>query len=139
VSARRHHPRRTAPGPGPARRRVLLVDDDPQVATAIERILQHAGYEVTSYADAESALERFRGDPGAFDVVLTDQTLPRMLGDELTRALLAIRPGLPVVICTGYSERLDDERAHALGARALLSKPLDVRELVAALRVAVEG
>jgi CheY-like chemotaxis protein len=117
---------------------VLLVDDDPQVATAIARILEHAGYEVTACADAESALERFRRDPGAFDVVLTDQTLPRMLGDELTRALLAIRPGVPVVICTGYSEGLDDGRAQALGARALLSKPLDARELVAVLRSAVD-
>jgi CheY-like chemotaxis protein len=115
------------------------VDDDPQVATAIARILEHAGYEVTACADAESALEGFRRDPGAFDVVLTDQTLPRMLGDELTRALLAIRPGVPVVICTGYSERLDDGRAQALGARALLSKPLDARELVTVLRSAVDA
>jgi two-component system cell cycle sensor histidine kinase/response regulator CckA len=117
--------------------RVLLVDDDPQVARAIGRMLEHAGFEVTTEADAESALARFLLDPEAFDLVLTDQTLPRMRGDELTRVLLAIRPALPVIICTGYSERLDDDEARALGARALLPKPLDVRELVAAVRDAL--
>jgi signal transduction histidine kinase len=125
-----------APGAG---RRVLLVDDDPPVARAIGRMLEHAGYAVTVAADAETALARFRADRGAFDVVLTDQTLPRMRGDELARALLALSPSLPVIICTGYSERLDDERVRALGARALLAKPLDLRELQAALRTALGG
>jgi CheY-like chemotaxis protein len=100
-------------------------------------MLEHAGYEVVTEGDGESALARFRSDPAAFDVVLTDQTLPRMRGDELTCALLAIRPSLPVILCTGYSERLDDERARALGARALLAKPLDIRELVETVREAV--
>jgi CheY-like chemotaxis protein len=118
---------------------VLLVEDDPQVSRAVGRILVDKGWTVTACADAESALERFRSDPGAFDVVLTDQTLPRMAGDELTSALLAICPDLPVVICTGYSEHLDDARARALGARALLPKPLDVPELLAVLRAAVGG
>jgi PAS domain S-box-containing protein len=123
--------------PPPARHRVLVVDDDPPVARAIARMLDHAGYRVTVVEDAESALEEFQADPGAFDLVLTDQTLPRMRGDELTRALLAMRPALPILICTGYSERLDEERALAIGARALLPKPLDLRELVTALRDAI--
>ena len=133
-----------APAPTPAPEgppltghRVLVVDDDPPVARAIGRMLDHAGYRVTVVEDAESALEEFQADPAAFDLVLTDQTLPRMRGDELTRALLAIRPALPILICTGYSERLDEERALAIGARALLPKPLDLRELVTALRDAL--
>jgi CheY-like chemotaxis protein len=113
------------------------VEDDVQVSRAVTRILEHKGFEVTACADAESALARFRADPEAFDVVLTDQTLPRMAGDALTSALLALRPALPVVICTGYSEQLDEERARALGARALLPKPLDLRELLSVLRAAV--
>jgi CheY-like chemotaxis protein len=136
VTARRHPPL-DAPGPAPRRPRLLLVDDDPQVARAVGRMLEHSGFEVTTCGDAEGALERFRGDPAAFDAVVTDQSLPRMSGDALTSALLAIRPGLPVVICTGYSEGVDDERARALGARAFFPKPLDLRELVAVLRAAV--
>jgi CheY-like chemotaxis protein len=118
-----------AAAPAAASRRVLLVDDDPPVARALARMLAALGYAVTTEASAEAALERFRGDPGAFDVVLTDQTLPRMGGDELTLALLAIRPELPVLICSGYSARLDEAEARAIGARALLPKPIDLRQL----------
>ena len=86
---------------------------------------------------AEAGLERFRGDPAAFDLVITDQTLPRMGGDELTLSLLALRPDLPVLICTGYSARLDDQVARAIGARALLPKPLDLRQLGEAVATAL--
>jgi PAS domain S-box-containing protein len=127
------------PVPPAVRRRVLLVDDDPPVARAIARMLERSGYEVATAPDAETALERFRADPAAFDLVFTDQTLPGMRGDELTVALLALRPDLPVLICTGYSERLDDESARALGARGLLGKPLDVRELARAVKDALGG
>ncbi|HET8538764.1 MAG TPA: PAS domain S-box protein [Anaeromyxobacter sp.] len=116
---------------------VLLVDDDPPVARAIARMLESLGYEVAICGDGASALERFRSDPQRFDAVITDQTLPGLCGDQLTPALLALRPELPVVICTGFSERLDEERARALGARALLMKPLDRAQLADALRAAL--
>jgi PAS domain S-box-containing protein len=127
-----------APTPTPvgARPRVLVVDDDPAVARAVDRVLTSLGYAVTVDPSAELALERFRGAPDAFDAVVTDQTLPRMAGDELTRSLLAIRPALPVLICTGYSA-LEDEDARRLGARALLPKPIDRRELAEALAAAL--
>jgi CheY-like chemotaxis protein len=92
-------------------------------------MLAALGYDVTVDGSAEAALERFRGDPARFDLVITDQTLPRMSGDELTLALLAIRPDLPILICTGYSARLDEQEARAIGARALLPKPLDLHQL----------
>jgi PAS domain S-box-containing protein len=136
-------PRLAAPAPAgqaerprpaaPARRRVLLVDDDPPVARALARMIASLGYDVTTDGSAEAALERFRAAPDAYDVVVTDQTLPRMAGDELTRALLALRPELPVLICTGYSAGLDEVAARALGARGLLGKPLELAELGAAL------
>lgn len=138
------HRRDRAPGKGPQRRargaergRLLLVDDDPSVARAIGRILESLGFEVTTCDDGASALALFRGDPARFDAVITDQTLPGLPGDELTTALLALRADLPVFICTGYSERVDEERARALGARALLMKPLDLGQLAEALRAAL--
>jgi len=88
-------------------------------------------------ADGAEALALFREDPARFDLVLTDETLPGLRGDQLVEALLALRPGLPVLIWTGFSERLDDQGARALGARALLLKPLDVPQLEAAVRAAL--
>jgi len=126
-----------APIPLGDRRRILLVDDDPPVARAISRMLATLGYDVTVDGSAEAGLERFRGDPAAFDLVITDQTLPRMGGDELTLSLLALRPDLPVLICTGYSARLDDQSARAIGARALLPKPLDLHQLGEAIAAAL--
>ncbi len=109
------------------------------MARAVGRMLERLGYAVTTHGDAESAFERFRADPAAFDVVVTDQTLPGMAGDELTLALLAVRPTLPILICTGYSARLDDVEARAIGARALLAKPLDARQLGEAVAAALAG
>ena len=139
--------RRPAPGglpvppgaavPPVAARRVLLVEDDALVARAVGRIIGRLGHEVTTCHDGAEALARFREDPARFDLVLTDETLPGLRGDELAQALLALRPALPVLICTGYSDRLDEERARALGARALLMKPLDVSQLEAALDAAL--
>jgi PAS domain S-box-containing protein len=127
----------SAPEPRAGKGRLLLVDDDPTVARAMGRMLESLGYEVATSGDGASALETFRADPARFDAVVTDQTLPGLPGDELTRALLALRADLPVFICTGYSERVDDERARALGARALLIKPVDVAQLGEALRRAI--
>ncbi len=125
------------PAAGAGNARILLVDDDPPVARAIARMLESLGYEVTTAGDGASALARFRADPDRFDAVITDQTLPGMRGDELTTALLDVRPGVPILICTGFSERLDDEVARELGARALLLKPLDRAQLGEALRAAL--
>ncbi len=124
--------------PPAGRGRILVVDDDPIVANAVRRMLESLGYEVTACAASIEALERFRAAPEYFDAVLTDQTLPRMSGDRLTRELVALRPGLPVIICTGYSERLDEERAREIGARFLM-KPLDLGQLGDALRDALGG
>ena len=135
---RLEHDASSLPAPAPEPRggngTILLVDDDPPVARAIARILESLGYEVATCGDGTSALERFRAEPRRFDAVITDQTLPGLRGDQLTPALLELRPDVPVVICTGYSERLDEERARNLGAAALLMKPLDRAQLGEALR-----
>ena len=131
-------PARPVAPPQGAKHRVLLVDDDPPVARAIGRMLTTLGYDVTIDPSAELALERFRSAPDAFDLVVTDQTLPRMGGDELTQSLLAIRPSLPVLICTGYSARLDEAEARCVGARALLPKPIERKQLAEALAAALQ-
>jgi CheY-like chemotaxis protein len=117
--------------------RVLLVDDDPSVSRVLGRMLEKLGCAVESCADGAEALARFRADPSAIDLVLTDETLPSLPGHELARALLELRPGLPVILCTGYSDRIDEDGARALGVSAFLMKPLDLGQLEAALRAAL--
>ncbi len=119
--------------------RVLLVDDEPMLAAVGLQALQRLGYEVVSRTSPIEALELFKAKPGHFDLVITDQTMPGMTGDALARELMSIRPGLPVIICTGYSQNIDAERATQLGIRAFVMKPILINELAAAVRKALGG
>ncbi|HSM93147.1 MAG TPA: PAS domain S-box protein [Anaeromyxobacteraceae bacterium] len=124
----------------PARgERILVVDDEPLVRNAHRRLLESLGYRVDVASDGVQALELVSRSPGAFDLVLTDQTMPRLSGADLARELLRRRPGARVILCTGYSDRVDEERARAIGLRALLAKPIDRETLAAAVRRALEG
>jgi len=117
--------------------RVLLVDDEPMLAAVGQQALQRLGYAVVSRTSPIEALELFKAKPGHFDLVITDQTMPGMTGDALARELMSIRPGLPVIICTGYSQNIDAERATQLGIRAFVMKPILIHELAAAVRKAL--
>jgi PAS domain S-box-containing protein len=117
--------------------RVLLVDDDPLVRRSQRRVLQSLGYQVTEATDGQEALDKLRAAPGAFDLVVTDLTMPRLSGVDLARALLAEQPAARVVLCTGFSDAVDDGRAAALGIKALLQKPTDRATLAATLRRAL--
>ncbi len=109
----------------PRTRRVLVVDDEPAVARALSRLLSSLGHHVVTTTDPEAALQDIVRDPMAFDVILTDQTMPGMTGDALARAVLSIRPGLPVVLCSGFSEHYQLDDAQRDGIHAFLTKPLD--------------
>ncbi|MDX2192059.1 MAG: PAS domain S-box protein [Gemmatimonadales bacterium] len=109
--------------------RVLVVDDEPMVARATERVLRRLGYSAEVATAGPEALDRVRRDPAFFDLVLTDLTMPRMTGAALARALRELRPGLPIVICTGYSESFGADEARRHGVDAYLAKPIEMREL----------
>jgi CheY-like chemotaxis protein len=98
------------------------------------RLLEHLGYRVLGFTDAAKALEAFRTEPGAFDLAIMDQAMPRLSGGELALELLRIRPGLPVILCTGYSETFDEGRALAMGIRAFIMKPFSVKEIAESIR-----
>jgi PAS domain S-box-containing protein len=114
--------------------RILVVDDDLNLVRMNQKILERLGYQVLVYTESCEALAAFQQDPGAVDLLITDMTMPRMTGEELARKVLALRPDLPVVICTGFSELINEEKARAIGARALLMKPLTKKELACAVR-----
>ena len=102
-------------------------------------MLSRLGYEADTCASGIEALRVFEADPTAWDLVLTDQTMPRMSGAELTRELLRRRPDQCVVLCTGFSPKLDEAGARELGAVALLHKPLTNAELAQSVRAALDA
>ncbi|MFP4476280.1 MAG: response regulator [Desulfatibacillaceae bacterium] len=114
--------------------RVLLVDDEPELLEAGRQMLVDLGYRVTTAATGREALDLFRETPDNFAAVITDRTMPIMPGERLARQVLRIRPGVPVVMCTGHSDLLDAEAASALGLAAFLNKPLSMRDLAHTVR-----
>ncbi len=113
---------------------ILVVDDEPVIVELMRRILEALGYRVTACIDSRQALEQFEAQPTAFDLVLTDMTMPHLTGAELAQRLLARRPNLPIILCTGFSEIINEEKVKALGVRRLLMKPVLRDELAMVLR-----
>ncbi len=119
--------------------RVLFVDDE-QVLTQMGReMLEELGYEVTVKNDGIEALALFRADPNRLDLVMTDQTMPGMTGIDLAREIMSLRPSIPVIITTGFSDLVDAAIANAAGVRALLMKPITRGELARTVRKALDG
>jgi PAS domain S-box-containing protein len=117
--------------------RILLVDDEKALLDTQGRILKLLGYRVQAATDPLDAIERFKAAPGDIDLVLTDMTMPRMNGLKMAACMRELRPDLPVIICTGFSDRIDERTARAAGIRALLLKPLMARDLAEAIRAAL--
>jgi len=109
--------------------RVLFVDDEEMIVLAMQFLFESLGYEIVGYTESREALEAFRSDPDGFDVVITDQTMPHMTGENLIQALRRIRQDIPIVLCTGFSYLMDAEKAQALDNVTFLMKPVDEREL----------
>jgi signal transduction histidine kinase len=133
-------PEQAAPGPiAKGHGRVLVVDDEETQAASLRVILERLGYEASFETDAVRALERFRAHPGDFDVVVTDQTMPRLVGSKLAEEILRIRPDIPIILCTGFSDDVSEETAGSLGIREFVMKPYTIREMAAAIRRALDS
>jgi CheY-like chemotaxis protein len=118
--------------------RILFVDDEPPLADLGKQLLERLGYRVTICTSSVDALALFKCRPRDFDLVITDMTMPHMTGDILARKMMTIRPTLPVVICTGYSERITPELIDDLCIRGFVMKPLVRNELALAIRKALD-
>ena len=119
--------------------RILFVDDEESMVDLNRQRLERLGYQVKSTTKPLEALEWFRADPDQFDVIITDMTMPRMTGDKLAAEILEIRPHMPVIICTGYSERMSAKKADALGVSKYIEKPIGARNLASSLREVLDG
>lgn len=114
--------------------RILLVDDEPLNLETTGAALEGLGYQVTVAGGGAEALEQFQTARPPFDLVITDMTMPKMTGFELARRLLEMRPGLPVILCTGFSETVTRPQALRAGIGCYLEKPHPVKELAIAVR-----
>ncbi|MGB8958438.1 MAG: PAS domain S-box protein [Candidatus Aminicenantales bacterium] len=126
-------------GPPRGSERILLLDDELVQVQSVRAMLRRLGYEVVALTDGQEALTRFQSDPQAFDLLITDQTMPHLTGVKLAKEVLAIRPDLPIILCTGFSEAVDANEARALGIREFLMKPYSVRDMAETVRRALSG
>jgi signal transduction histidine kinase/ActR/RegA family two-component response regulator len=119
--------------------RILLVDDEESIVAMARQMLEKLGYGVTGFTSSAEALEAFKRAPDEFDMLITDMTMPAMTGDQLAQQLWAIRPQLPVVLCTGYNEKITEDKAIELGIRKFVMKPIVREEFAAAIRSALDA
>lgn len=117
---------------------ILLVDDEPNLANLWKETLTSLGYQVSSTTSPHEALLLFTNNPNDYDLMLTDQTMPGMTGDTLAMKIMSVRQNFPIIIYTGHSDIIDDNRAAAIGIRALLMKPLDRADLTRTIRDVLE-
>ena len=119
--------------------RLLIVDDERVLGQLMQRMLKSLGYSITFFTSSVEAWEAYRSNPDEFDLVITDMTMPEMTGIDLTGKLLDLRPDLPVILCTGFSEAINEATARSFGICEYVTKPVDKNTLARAIRKALAG
>ncbi|MFZ5569741.1 MAG: PAS domain-containing hybrid sensor histidine kinase/response regulator [Thermodesulfobacteriota bacterium] len=110
-------------------KRILFADDESALLDATQRMLERIGYRVTGVQNGGDAYKIFEGNPDDFDLIITDMTMPYMTGVELAEAILRLRPNMPIILCTGFNERITPEIAKSIGIREYMTKPYALQEI----------
>jgi len=118
---------------------ILFVDDEVVLVELGVTLLGGLGYKVTGSKSSVEALGLFKKNPDQFDLVITDLAMPQITGDRLAEKLLKIKPGIPIILCTGFSASIDKDRAMAMGIRAFLNKPILRRQLSETIRKVLDN
>ena len=119
--------------------RILFVDDEQMILDMAEEMLRELGYDVVTKKSSVEALELFRADPDRFDLVITDMTMPKMTGDQLSRELMKVRPDIPIILCTGFNPKISEEKAKEIGIKAFAMKPLVGRDMANIVRKVLDA
>jgi CheY-like chemotaxis protein len=119
--------------------RILFVDDEPALANVGKLILESLGYNVETRTSSIEALELFKNQPDRFDLVITDMTMPNMTGEDLAQELMCTKPNIPIILCTGFSAKIDEQKASAMGIRAFVLKPIVRRGIATTVRKVLDG
>jgi PAS domain S-box-containing protein len=114
--------------------KILFVDDEEPMVDLNQQRLERLGYNVIPKTDPLEALEFFRTNPYQIDLIISDMTMPHMTGDKLAQEILNIRPDMPIILCTGYSERMSEDRAQEIGIRKYIEKPIEKETLARSVR-----
>jgi len=117
---------------------ILFVDDEISIVNMAGEMLKRLGYNVESSTSPEEALELFQSKPDYFDVVITDMTMPHMTGAKFAEDLMNIRKNIPIIICSGHSTLMDEEKAKALGISAYILKPVVKSVIARTIRTVLE-
>ena len=99
-----------------------------------QQMLERLGYQVTSCNSSLEAIEVFHSNPDAFDIIITDMTMPNMTGDQVAKNILSIKPDTPIIIITGFSERINKEKAETIGIKGFLMKPVLISDMAQMVR-----
>lgn len=108
---------------------ILCVDDELSLVTLMTEILEGQGHKVSAFTDSNKALASFSENPHQYDLVITDQTMPKLTGSEMAKAMIEVKPGISIILCSGYSDNIDKEGAESIGITAYMAKPLDMQAL----------
>ena len=119
--------------------RILFIDDEQNLVYIGKEMLEYLGYEVTASSSSTEALKLFQSRPDRFDLVITDMTMPQMTGEKLAQELIKIRSDIPIIICTGFSEKVTPENAKLIGIKEFAMKPLLMQDLAQTIRKALNG
>ena len=114
--------------------RILFVDDEEPIAEMGKQMLELLGYDVLMKTSSPEALRVFQSEPEKFNLVVTDMTMPTMTGDRLAKELLRIKPDIPIILCTGFSDQIDEKKSQDIGIQALIMKPLLMNEMARTIR-----
>lgn len=118
--------------------KILVVDDEEKLVRIMSRLLSEYGYAVTTMTRSSAALQRVQSKPDEFDLVITDQSMPELSGKELITSLLEIREDLPTILCTGYSNKINEQDARNMGIKAFCMKPLNLDDLIKTVRTVLD-
>ena len=119
--------------------RILLVDDEEANVRMMQQMLKRLGYKVTIQTESIEALEVFKDNPDSFDLIVTDMTMPKMTGAQLAGEIKKIKPDIPIIICTGFSNQISEEKSKALGIDGFVIKPVIKRDIAEAIRKVLSG
>ena len=119
--------------------RILFVDDEKSIMDLGRQVLEQLGYQVEARADSLEALELFKNFADKFDLVITDMTMPHMTGAKLAKELMRIRPDIPIILCTGFSQSINEEEALKIGFRAFIMKPISIEQIAKTIRQVLDN
>ncbi len=113
---------------------ILFIDDEEALVFTVKNNLELLGYDVVGETQSNKALDLLKQAPKRYDLVITDMAMPEMTGEELVKAIQKIRPDIPIIICTGYSEKINEDQLQKMGIQAFLLKPFFVKEMATLIR-----